>query len=325
MSDYIFLTDDKKHVFRAFTPAQIAGRPVLSRSELFAGPPVTSPYAFSIWGMFPLTEDEIAERLPNLKALFYAAGSVQYFARPFLNQGVRVFSAWMANAVPVAEFTAAQIVLANKGYFQLHRRYRHEGWDVAAAYADTFPGNFNTSVGLLGAGAIGKLVISLLKPYRLTVKVFDPFLKEEAAVALGVIKTDMDGIFSECQTISNHLANNADTQGIITGELFALMRDNATFINTGRGAQVDVSGLIAALTDKPGRTALLDVTDPEEPLPPGHPIWRLPNVFLTPHRAGSAANEIKRMGEYMFDAYARVLRGEDALYEVTPEMLAIMA
>jgi len=59
------------------------------------------------------TEDEIKTYLPNLKAIFYGAGSVQSFARPFLNCGVRIFSAWAANAIPVAEFTVAQIILAN--------------------------------------------------------------------------------------------------------------------------------------------------------------------------------------------------------------------
>ena len=75
-------------------------------------------YLFSTWGMPPLTEAQIREYFPSLKAVFYAAGSVQHFARPFLNCGVKVFSAWAANGVPVAEYTVAQIVLAGKGFFQ---------------------------------------------------------------------------------------------------------------------------------------------------------------------------------------------------------------
>ena len=70
-----------------------------------------------------LSEAEIAEYLPNLRAVFYGAGSVQYFARPFLSRGVRVFSAWAANAVPVAEYAVAQIVLSGKGFYQAVRRY----------------------------------------------------------------------------------------------------------------------------------------------------------------------------------------------------------
>lgn len=68
------------------------------------------------------TEDEIRENLPSLEGIFYALGSVQRFARPFLKCGVKVFSAWTANAVPVAEYTTAQILLANKGFFTAARR-----------------------------------------------------------------------------------------------------------------------------------------------------------------------------------------------------------
>ena len=76
---------------------------------------------FSTWGMPVMTEEEISTYFPALKCVFYGAGSVQRFARPFLHCGVRVFSAWGANAIPVAEYTAAQIVLATKGYFALER------------------------------------------------------------------------------------------------------------------------------------------------------------------------------------------------------------
>ena len=75
-------------------------------------------YIFSTWGMPRLSETEIKEYLPSLKCVFYAAGSVQSFAAPFLNCNIRVFSAWAANAIPVAEYTVAQIILANKGFFR---------------------------------------------------------------------------------------------------------------------------------------------------------------------------------------------------------------
>ena len=74
--------------------------------------------AFSTWGMLRLSEEEIKKYLPKLKFVFYAAGTVQYFAKPFLNCGIRVFSAFAANAVPVAEYTVSQIILASKGFYQ---------------------------------------------------------------------------------------------------------------------------------------------------------------------------------------------------------------
>ena len=97
--------------------------------------------AFATWGMPALTKEEIARFLPRLKVVFYAAGTVQYFARPFLESGVRVFSAWAANAVPVAEYAFAQISLAAKGYFQAAKFY-HTLPLYALIHANAAPGLF---------------------------------------------------------------------------------------------------------------------------------------------------------------------------------------
>ena len=150
---------------------------LLSRPDLFRDTEII----FSTWGMPSLSEEEIQSCLPSLKAVFYGAGTVQKFARPFLRCGVRIFSAWAANAVPVAEYTVAQIVLANKGFFQT---MRYEDRKAAKALHAHFPGNYGGKVGLIGAGMIGKMVISRLKDYALQVLVFDPFLPDERAAFL---------------------------------------------------------------------------------------------------------------------------------------------
>ena len=72
---------------------------------------------FSTWGMPRLTDEQL-DALPGLRAVFYAAGSVQGFAQPLIERDIVVVSAWRANAVPVAEFALAQILLACKGYFR---------------------------------------------------------------------------------------------------------------------------------------------------------------------------------------------------------------
>jgi phosphoglycerate dehydrogenase-like enzyme len=102
------------------------------------------------------------------------------------------------------------------------------------------------------------------------------------------------------------------------------MSPTATFINTGRGAQVVEDDLVRAMTEQPDRCALLDVTWPE-PCPPNHPFWSLPNVFLTPHIAGYAAREVYRLSDCMIEELDRYLRGEPNLYEVTLPMLQTMA
>jgi len=108
---------------------------ILSNPENFKD----TEFIFSTWSMPTFTEEEIKEYLPSLKAVFYGAGTVQFFARPFLNLGIKVFSAWAANAVPVAEYTVAQIILANKGFFKTMRYVDREG---SRETFNKFPGNY---------------------------------------------------------------------------------------------------------------------------------------------------------------------------------------
>ena len=82
--------------------------------------------------------------------------------------------------------------------------------------------------------------------------------------------------------------------------------------------------LVRALTEQPRRTAILDVTWPE-PCPEDSPLWSLPNVLITPHIAGSAGDEVMRMGEYMLGECERMLAGEPFAYDVSMDMLEHMA
>lgn len=301
--------------------------PNIYNSEYVFGHPEQfkdTEYIFSTWGMSTLTEKEIKEYFPSLKCVFYSAGSVQYFARPFLRCGVKVFSAWAANAVPVAEYTVAQIILANKGFY-LTSMYMSSGDVESAKNLQTkFPGNFGKSVGIIGAGMIGSIVCEKLKAYNLKVKVFDPFLSDEKAIELGVEKCSLEELFMTCQVISNHLANNEQTKGMLKYKLFSSIPPYGTFINTGRGAQVLETDLVRALSERHDLTAVLDVTDPMPPKE-GHEFYSLKNCFLTPHIAGSAGDELERMAEYMTDEYIRMISGKKCRYEVTKKMLETMA
>ena len=326
----IFLCDTKGNIERVYkscmTSFEPSDRTVYTKADVLANPAVFAEVEviFSTWGMPTMSEEEIRRCFPALKALFYGAGTVQKFARPFLHCGVKVFSAWAANAVPVAEMTVAQIILANKGYFLTNRLYHQEGNKAAKASFVACRGNYGETVGIIGAGMIGKLVIQMLKQYRLKVLVFDPFLPDETAEELGVEKYDLPTLFSRAFVVSNHLANNAQTKGMLTYDLFTRMRENAVFINTGRGAQVVEDDLVRILRERPDLTALLDVTHPEPP-EEHHPFYTLPNCLLTPHIAGSAGDEVQRMGEYKLRECQCYLTGQPCAYEVTEKMLETMA
>ncbi len=279
--------------------------------------------AFATWGMPQFSKEEIAEYMPDLKAVFYSAGTVQYFARPFLESGVKVYSAFAANAVPVAEYTFAQITLAAKGYFQAAKYYRILPLR-SFSFANSATGNFGCRVGLVGLGAIGKMVAERLKALDVEVYACDPFISEETAKSLGVTLVDMETIFSECDIISNHLANKPELENIFDYKLFKRMKKRSTFINTGRGAQVAEYSLALSLILHPSRTFVADVLK-RETFPFINPLFWVPNAILTPHIAGSTGNEPQRMAYYMMEEMERFVSGTSTRYEVTLEVLERMA
>lgn len=279
--------------------------------------------AFATWGMLKLSEEEIKKYLPKLKFVFYAAGTVQYFAKPFLNCGVRVFSAFAANAVPVAEYTVSQIILASKGFYQGSKRYRL-ALPSSFIYTQKSNGNFDIKVGLAGLGTIGSMVAERLKEYDIKVYAYDPFCSEEKAEKLGVKLVDLETLFKDCDVISNHLANKKELKNVFTDRHFASMKKYSTFINTGRGDQVNEWALAKNLILHPSRTAVLDVLKLEY-IPYINPLFWCPNAIITPHIAGSMGNETHRMAYYMIEQLDNCLNGKETQYEVTKEMLLTMA
>lgn len=263
---------------------------------------------FSTWGMPALTPGEIRSKLPNLKAVFYAAGATDSFFDAFDSCGVQIFSAWQANAIPVAEYCTATILLSLKGFFRNAREMKGpDGWA-----GNSSPGVYGETVVLIGAGAIARKIQEFLTPHNIDLEII-PSRSENLAERIR-------DAFARACVVSNHLPNRDDNKGIITGEMFRLMREGATFINTGRGAQVDEKGLIEVLKQRPDLTALLDVTWPEPPQE-GSELYTLPNVRLSSHIAGSLNDEVHRMADYVIGDYIRFAGGEPLVHEVTEQIL----
>nr|WP_318383617.1 hydroxyacid dehydrogenase [uncultured Enterobacter sp.] len=262
---------------------------------------------FSTWGMLTLTDAEL-DRLPNLKAVFYAAGATEYFAAPLLARGITLVSAWRANAVPVAEFCLAHILLACKGYFRNNREYVGPA-QFAALSQGSGPGVYDERVALLGAGAISQTLKQRLAPFSLDV-VTVPSRAENRTLSL-------EAAFETAFVVSNHLPNRPDNIGVLDGAMFRRMRPGAVFINTGRGLQVNEADLLNVMRERPDLTAILDVTKPEPP-PEGSELYRLPNIKLSSHIAGSLNNETQRLADCILDEFSRWQCGEPLHHQVIP-------
>lgn len=276
---------------------------------------------FSGWGA-PVMDAAFLAAAPKLRAVFYGAGSIKAMTpEPFWARNILVTSAYAMNAVPVSEFTLASILLSLKRTWY----YATETKRLGAYPPRVEPaGAYGSKVGLVSFGMIGRLVRERLRPFDLEVWVYDPFLTSEQAAELNVRLVSLDDLFRHCDVVSLHAPWLKQTEGMIRGEHFDLMKPGATFINTARGAIVDEPAMVEVLARRPDLTALLDVTWPEPPVA-GSPLYSLPNVVLTPHIAGSLARECRRMGRLMVDEYDRWIKGEPLAWSISKEKAAILA
>lgn len=268
------------------------------------------------WGCPPL-DDAVLRAGPRLRAVAHAAGTVKNHVTPALLERVAVSSAAAANAVPVAEYTLAAILLANKRVFEARARYR----EVRAFrfWPHELPGlgNYGKTVGLVGASRVGRRVAELLRPFDLRVLVADPYLAAPEAARLGAAHVQLDALLEASHVVSLHAPLVPDTRGMLDARRLARMRDGATLVNTARGGLVDAAALEAELVS--GRlAAVLDTTEPE-PLPADSPLYDLPNVFLTPHVAGALGAETRRLVDLALDEIARFARGEPFAHPVRAE------
>ena len=266
-------------------------------------------FLFSWWGMSPISVADIRNYLPKVKVLFYAGGRIDHFEAPFRACGIEVVSAIDVHAIPVAEFTVAQILLANKGAFLCREMLRSQDYDTSRYHACQYEGNLYSRVGVLGVGNVGRKVIEYLRPFQVEVLACDPRLTPAQARQLGVELVSMEELFTNCNVVTCHLQNSVATEKLITYEYLSMMGDHTTFINNGDGSHVVNEDLARALKENPTLTALIDITDPRYEDPAG--MLKLPNVFRTPLIAGSMGNEVSRMGQYVYERCRRMLEAED--------------
>ena len=241
---------------------------------------------------------------------------------PFWDRGLALSSAVQANALPVAEYTLAMILLAGKDAFALRERFRAEPvYPAPTQYAGV--GNLGRRVGLIGASRVGRRVLELLRPFDLSARLYDPYVDAAEATELGAVPLDLDELLRTSDIVSVHAPDIPQTHRMLNRERLALIPDGGVLINTSRGALIDHTALTEELVS--GRlSAILDVTDPE-PLPADSPLYRLPNVFLTPHIAGSLGNELARLGGTVVTELERLTSGLPPAHPVHRAQLAISA
>ncbi len=213
-------------------------------------------------------------------------------------------------ARPIAEHVVALMLAASRG---LPERIRAERWGSPAGRLLR-----GATVGVVGAGGIGTELLALLQPFGMRSIALTRDGRATAADR-SVGPGELELLLAESDYVVLAAAATPETVGMISAERIAAMRPDAWLINVARGSLVDTDALVRALGSGVIGGAALDVTDPE-PLPPEHPLWRLPNAIITPHVGSTMEMGLSFLADRVEENVRRFARDELLLGRVRLEL-----
>jgi len=219
------------------------------------------------------------------------------------------------HAQPIAEQVFGYLLMFSR---HLHGSLRDQAsarWDGESHYPELHTLRGKT-LGLLGLGAIGRRIAEIAPAFGLKVLGLRRHPEPIPGIELHGPEA-LHALLARSDFIVNSLPLTSETRGLLGPEAFAATKRGAFFVNVGRGASVDTSALLHALEAGILAGAGLDVTEPE-PLPPEHPLWRQPNVIITPHYAGVWPHYFEELGEIFLDNLDRYTAGRPLRNVVDP-------
>jgi phosphoglycerate dehydrogenase-like enzyme len=255
----------------------------------------------------PLAASLIA-RLPQLKlVVFTGSRNATLDAAALAARGVPVcHTEWGPSKDTTCELTWALIFAAAKRLEAHFRLMRDGDWRDSGPLAGMLAGE---RLGLIGLGEIGGRVARIGNAFGMEVAAWSPHLTAQRAAAKQAVAVSLDELLATSKVVSLHLVPSGETRHLINALRLASMRRDALLVNTSRSALVDMNALAHALAAGHPAMAALDVFD-DEPLPPDHPLRRLPNAVLTPHLGFVAQPVFERFAAGVVECLTAWLRGQ---------------
>jgi D-3-phosphoglycerate dehydrogenase len=254
-------------------------------------------------------DDRITERVfraaPRLKVIAkWGTGVDSIDVEAAARRGVIVRNVPDAFTHPVADTVMGYILLFARKFDQLCRDMRSGRWEKRQGVA-----LFEATLGVVGVGNCGRAVVRRAVPFGMRIlgcdprPVPDPFLKE---TKLNMVL--LEELLRESDFVTLHVDLNASSRHLIDECTLRLMKPSAFLVNTARGGLVDEPALVKALDEKRIAGAALDVFE-VEPLPPGSPLRRFEQVWLSPHTANSSPRAAQQVHERVVQNLLEVLKG----------------
>jgi phosphoglycerate dehydrogenase-like enzyme len=257
-----------------------------------------------------------------VRLIAHSAGTVKHLLPvQTLERGLIVTHANDALAESVADFTIGAILAARRQMFASAARMKTGQAGVPLSQMHELRGS---TVGVIAASNIGRRVMRLLAPWDVTLLLYDPHCSPQVAAEHQAVLVSLDELLRRSDIVSLHAPITKETIGMLGAAQFAAMKDGALFANTARGVLIDHAALLRELQSS-RLSALLDVTDPTEPLPPNSPFFALENCVVLPHMAANTVEARQQQSKYIIDEILRFIAGEPLRHQVTRERWDIMA
>lgn len=243
--------------------------------------------------------------MPRLRVVQSLSAGVDWLL-PHVPQGVVVCKAVGVHDGPVAEWVVGAILAMQRRLPEFIESQRLARWDRSPVENPPVDDLESKIVVVVGHGSIGRTLAARLAPFGVRFIGVAQHARDDARPV-----SALPELLPLADTVVNLLPANSATERFVGAAFLNQMKEGALFVNAGRGKTVDTDALLEALTSGRIRAAL-DVTDPE-PLPDDHPLWRAPNLLITPHIAGSTARWISRGYRFAGEQIRRYVAGEPLL------------
>ncbi|RNL83355.1 2-hydroxyacid dehydrogenase [Halostreptopolyspora alba] len=275
--------------------------------------------------MAPVTAT-VLDACPDLRLVSVCRGGpVNVDLAAATRAGVAVTYAPGRNATAAAEYAIAMILAALRRVPAADSELRAGRWrGDYYAYDQAGVELRGTTVGLVGYGAIGRMVARILRAFDAEVLVSDPYTDPRTVSEDGGRLVGLEELLSHCTVVSLHARLTEETRNLISAERLALLPHGAVLVNTARGGLIDHGPLPEALRSGRLGALALDVYDVEPP-PADWPLRGLPNVVTTPHLAGATRQTAERAARIVAAEVGRYLRGEEPRHLANPDVREVRA
>ncbi|MBP2076107.1 2-hydroxyacid dehydrogenase [Oceanobacillus polygoni] len=226
----------------------------------------------------------VIDQSKNLKVLGVLRAGIENVNREYAeSKGITVLNTPGRSITSVSEFAVGMILSEIRNIARANFKLRNGVWEKHYPNGVLAPELKESTVGLIGYGAIGQQVAELIRPFGSKVLFFDEYYQGDTSDTQ--VET-LEELVKEADILSMHYRLTEKTKNMINKEHFNIMKNNAVFINTARSGLVNEQDLAEALREKKIAGAAVDVYN-VEPLPSDHPYNSLDNITITPHIAGS--------------------------------------